>query len=344
MSGDGFVERMAAITQGFMDARLVILGVELRLFDRLAEGPAGAAELARDLGLTPRGTEIVCDALVALELLTKDRGVYANTEEVDRHLVRGRPGSMAHITGHRGQMFRSWARLDEIVRHGRTGRERSKATLADREVNRNFILGMAEVGRHRVGPIIDRLGLEEAGHLVDLGGGPGHYCCEAVRRVAGLEATLVDLPLTVEVAAEYIAGQGLTDRVRTLACDFYRDELDLGRPADVVLISQVLHAEGPEENRALLRGIAPWVVPGGRVVVVENPVDEDRTSPRAGARFAVNMLAGTARGRTYTAAEIGAWLDDAGFAPQPPEDVAPRTLMIQGVRGATAPEPRAAVS
>ena len=40
---------------------------------------------------------------------------------------------------------------------------------------------------------------------------------------------------------------------------------------------------------------------------------EDRTSPRAGALFAINMLVGTPEGGTYTEAEYEAWLGEAGF-------------------------------
>ena len=39
----------------------------------------------------------------------------------------------------------------------------------------------------------------------------------------------------------------------------------------------------------------------------------DRTRPRAGALFAINMLVGTAGGGTYTFDEIAAGLTQAGF-------------------------------
>ena len=331
MSEPSFVERVTRASQGFLDAKIILLGVELRLFDRLSAGSASAAELVEDLDLTLRGTEIVADALVALGYLTKQDGIYANTPDVDRHLVRGQPESIAFITGHRNRMFHSWAHLEEIVRHGKPEREREKATLTDSDANCDFILGMAEVSAGRVGPILDRLGLASARRFVDLGGGPAQYCCEAARRHPELEACLVDLELTVQVARDYIAGQGLTDRVETRVCDFFReDELDLGGPADVVLISQVLHAEGEGPCRELLHKLRPHVRPGGRVAIAENLVDPGRTSPLAGARFAVNMLAGTTRGRTYTADEISSWLCDAGFDPHPVERIADRTYLIQG--------------
>ncbi len=326
---DEFELRLTRATNGFMEAKILMAGVELRLFDRLAEGSATVAALAADLEVTERGVAILADALVGYGYLTRQGDRYANTPNTDRALVRGRPGSQAYIIGHRNLMYRSWGQLEQVVRRGRQVPEKAKATLADREANRNFILGMAEVSRERQGAILDRLPLADASLFVDLGGGPAHYACEAVRRHPGLRALLVDLPLTVEVAREFIEGQGGSDRVATLVCDFYGvPELDLGEPADVMLISQVLHAEGPDENAALLKKVAPWVKPGGAVVIVENLLDPDRAGPVHATTFAVNMLTGTQRGRTYTADEVCDWLRDAAFEPGEVDEIAPRTQLI----------------
>ncbi len=326
---EGFADRINRVTNGFMEAKIVMAGVELRLYDRLSEGAATADELSADLAITRRGIEILADALTALGYLAKADGRYANVEGTERYLVRGKSGSFAFITGHRNHMYGGWGALEEVIRHGKKERERDKPTLADVETNRNFILGMAEVSRERLGAILDRLPLDGAKLFVDLGGGPAHYGCEVVRRHPGLRALQLDLPLTTEVAREYIAEQGLADRIEARVVDFYaEDSFEIDPKADVLLISQVLHAEGEEENRSLLRKVFACVRPGGWVAIVENPVDEGRTSPVPGAMFAVNMLASTARGRTYTEGEMASWLEEAGFEPRPGELVAPRTLLI----------------
>lgn len=327
--GEPFAARLQRVAQGFQEAKIVMLGCELGLYDRLARSAADTTELARDLGVTARGIEILADALVATGYLTKERGRYANRPEVDAWLVRGRPGSLAHTMAHRNLTLRNWAQLDEIIRSGPLRREADKPTLVDPVANRNFILAMAEAGRERVAPLVARLPLATARRMVDLGGGPGHYACEAVRQHPALRATVVDLPLTVAVAREFIASQGLQEQIDTLTCDFFGTPvLDLGGPADVVLVSQVLHAEGPEQNQALLRKLALVLPGGGWVAVSENLVDAERTSPVMGALFAVNMLAGTERGRTYTEAEISGWLRAAGFEPRPVERIAERTSLI----------------
>ena len=39
----------------------------------------------------------------------------------------------------------------------------------------------------------------------------------------------------------------------------------------------------------------------------------DKTAPRSGALFAINMLVGTVSGSTYSEEEYAAWLREAGF-------------------------------
>jgi hypothetical protein len=43
-------------------------------------------------------------------------------------------------------------------------------------------------------------------------------------------------------------------------------------------------------------------------------MQSDKTAPRAGALFAINMLVGTPGGSTYSEAEYRVWLGQAGFA------------------------------
>ena len=85
-------------------------------------------------------------------------------------------------------------------------------------------------------------------------------------------------------------------------------------PFDLVFLSQVVHAEDDAKNRALFAAIAARIAPGGRLVVHERTVEEDRSRPAEAALFAVNMLAMTAGGTTYTA-RVAAGLTAADGSP-----------------------------
>ena len=93
--------------------------------------------------------------------------------------------------------------------------------------------------------------------------------------------------------------------------DFETDPLPPGH--DLAFVSAILHQNSPGENLALCRRIHEALVPGGRIVIRDHVMQPDRTRPRAGALFAINMLVGTAGGGTYTFDEITGGLRQAGF-------------------------------
>ena len=47
---------------------------------------------------------------------------------------------------------------------------------------------------------------------------------------------------------------------------------------------------------------------GGRIIIQDFVMSEDKTQPIEGAMFSLNMLVGTAHGSTYSADEIEEWL------------------------------------
>ena len=65
---------------GMPMARSIMAGVRLGIFARLAKGPAGADELARELELAPAGTRLLLDSLFALGHVEREGGRYELTK------------------------------------------------------------------------------------------------------------------------------------------------------------------------------------------------------------------------------------------------------------------------
>jgi hypothetical protein len=104
---------------------------------------------------------------------------------------------------------------------------------------------------------------------------------------------------------------GVRDRVDLVPGDFYEDDLPAG--ADLAFISAIVHQNSREQNRELFRKVHAALVPGGRILIRDIVMDETRTRPVGGALFAVNMLAGTPRGGTFTLGELREDLEAVGF-------------------------------
>ena len=76
---------------GFWGSKAFLSAVELGLFTVLAEGALDADKLRARLGLNQRGARDLFDAMVAMGMLQKRDGKYANTPETDFYLDRAKP-------------------------------------------------------------------------------------------------------------------------------------------------------------------------------------------------------------------------------------------------------------
>jgi len=322
-------DRLDTLASGFMVAKLLLTGVELRLFDHLTGDGATAAAVAPAVGGTVRGVEILLDALVAVEIVEKRGDRYRNRPDYAPLLVGDGEGQFAALLRHRNHCFRGWARLAERIRGEAPGGD-DRSVIRDPEANRSFIRAMAAVSSERAQAVVAHLELDGVRTVGDLGGGPGSYLLAMVARAPEIEPYLIDLPLTIDTARELLAEGGVGDAVRTVVWDFYNEPAPPAGlpPFDLLFLSQVAHAESPERNGALFARLAPMLSPGGRLVVHETTVEPDHTQPVEATLFAVNMVAMTDGGRVYTAGEIAAWGEAAGLVCEGWNHLGPRSCLI----------------
>ena len=124
-----------------------------------------------------------------------------------------------------------------------------------------------------------------------MGGGPGTYTIAFLRAVPGMTATLFDLPDVIQMARERLESEGMIDRVTLIPGSYDDDELPQGH--DLALLSAIIHSNSLDGNLELYRKVFRALKPGGRILIRDHVMEPDRTRPRDGAVFAINMLVGT---------------------------------------------------
>ncbi len=297
-------ESLSALARGFMESRVFLTAAELDLFTLLADGPLSLEEAAAARGADRRALAILLDALTALGLLQKTDGRW-RTPAALVPLLSSRSGrSLLPLALHSVNLWDRWSRLTETVAGTRP--------VAGDGWTRSFIGAMHAIAAPQADEIVAAVGPGSARRLLDVGGGPATYTLAFLRAAPGLHATLFDLPEVVEIARENATRAGLVDRVDLVAGDLRTDALPGGH--DLAFVSAIVHMLGPAGNVALFRKVHDALLPGGRIVLRDHVMSPDRTAPRAGALFAVNMLVGTKDGGTFTLEELSAWLEEAGFA------------------------------
>jgi len=332
-------ERIDAMMSAYQDATILLtagrLGVFAALTDPAQPGTSGpardAGELASELSLEPRPLEIVLLALVAAEILTRDdAGRFALRPELAPLLLPAGADSVASIMNHHFHLLQRWPFLDGVLRTGRpVPREGDRPAPA---ALRAFICGMKDVSRRSSAEVLEAVDLTGCRRLLDLGGGPATASITFAQRYPELACVVFDLPDVVPIAAEEIAAAGLEDRITTAAGDYHVD--DLGSGFDVVYVSNIIHSMGAEETERLFAASAAALGPGGLIVVKDFFLEDSRTEPAWGARFAVNMLVGTEAGKSYTWSETEAALAAAGFGEMVRHAVARHSGIITATRRA----------
>lgn len=306
-------DELSETIRGFMPSRVLLTALELDVFTAVQRSalPPGAEELARSLGTDPRATRVLLDALVALGVLARHGPGYVNAPAAARYLAAGSPDDASTALRHNLSLWRTWSDLTEVVRQGHPVQHREMDGRGD-DWTVPFIAAMHRNAAVRAPMVVRAVGTAGVRRLIDIGGGSGAYAIAFARERADLEAEVFDLATVTPIARRNVEAAGLPAQVRTREGDLRRDAF--GEGWDLALLSAICHMLGPDGVRDLLRRVHAALAPGGRVVIQDHVMAEDRTAPRAGALFAVNMLAGTPEGGTYTEGEYRAWLAEAGFA------------------------------
>lgn len=337
--------------------RMAAAATRLGVFQALSQGPLTAGEVAERTGTHPRGAALLLDALRAhgyVRLHANGNGGagsngggihsngsaerYENSDASARWLVRGDQPSFADtLEFWDALLFELWPSLERSLVEGQPPTdwyawlERHPPTL------RSFQSMLGRMARGAGPGIVKAAALPEGTRrLLDVGGSHALYSAAFCAAHPDLHATVLDFPGALDVGRENVRAEGLQDRIELRAGDFIRQPL--GHGYDAVLLCRVVHGLHAEGNLALLRKAYDALVPGGRVLVVEeyDPGHRpaDAVSDAFMHTFSLNMyhLQGA---QNYPTEVIAGWLRAAGFDPASVrEDPAGNDRVIQAARPA----------
>jgi hypothetical protein len=308
---------------GFWASKTLLSAVELGLFTALGTGALTAQQVGRTLGLHPRGCTDFLDSLVSLNFLTRTgdgrAARYANTAETAIFLDRRSPayvGGMLEMANSR--LFRFWGSLTEALRTGEPQNEVKTeggdffgALYADEARLEQFLGAMQGMQTGNFHALLDAIDLSSVTTLCDVGGANGGFCALAAQRHPHLEAITFDLPPVRPIAERTLATMGVAGRVAAVAGNFFVDELP---SADMIVMGNVLHDWNDDEKQLLIAKAHAALRGGGRLVAIENVLDDARRANTFGLLMSLNMLIETPGGSDYTAAQFDGWCRRAGFA------------------------------
>lgn len=321
--------RLMRLSAGFRESKIILTANEFDLFTALSGKRLSANEAAEKIQADARAVAVIMDALTAMGFLIKENELYRNSEVSERFLVKGKPDYKGDLLKFMNGSWKHWNNLEETIKTGVVNLEDDLPNKSPAH-NRVYIRAMDNVGMERAARVAKRLDLSNVKKMLDVAGGAATYSIAFAEENPQLTSVVLDLPLPLEVALENIEKNGLRERIATRAESYwdasYKPEFDM------VLISQIIHGLSYSQCAELIKRSARALAPGGRMIVHDSILSEDRTFPYHAALFSAYMLAATEQGRSYTFSEVREWMENAGLGNIGRIELDAESEMVEGVK------------
>lgn len=302
--------RLQNIAQAYGQSAALMAAVEVGLFTAVSQGAGTYGEVALALDIHPTNAERLMVMLCAAGLLEKVEGRHRNAPDVERFLVQGRAGYMGPWITFTKPQWNEWGRLGE---HIRTRDLRDMAaietfTVADarRYHDATYSIGLG-AGR-RFARQVDLAG---RARMMDIGGGSGAYCIAAAQAHPAIRAVVLDLPVVCEVARDFIAEHGLSERVVAEPCDFTRDPFPTD--CDIAVMASNLPMYSPEVIAQVVAKAHDALLPGGQMHLIGETINDERTGPWGPAYWGLGQAVVDSLGLAHSEADVIGYFRAAGF-------------------------------
>jgi 3-hydroxy-5-methyl-1-naphthoate 3-O-methyltransferase len=308
-------ERLLQFGFGYAPPLIIGAAAANGVFDALANGAKTVEQVSAETGASVRGLRAVMNALIGLELLTKDdEGNYSLTPESEAFLVSGKPGTLAgFFPMSMRRLIPLWLKLDDVVRTGQPSEARNTEQPGT-DFFQELVENIIPMSFGAANALADHLKIAELKNelrVLDVAAGSGIWGTVLAQRSPRVRVTAVDWAGMIPTTKRIVQKSGVADHFSYIEGDVL--EADFGNGYDVATLGHILHSEGEERSRQLLKKTAGALRSGGTIAIGEWLVNDERTEPLNGLMFAVNMLVNTEQGDTFSFNEIEHWLEEAGF-------------------------------
>ncbi len=295
---------------GYYSSQALYVAANLGLADLLVGGPLPVADLAAAVGADADSLHRILRLLVHEGIFELDGDGVVSLNPAAEQLKTGVQGSMRDLILVFGEEF--YQAFGELLISVKTGRDAFRLTFGrglfeylnehpDRGRAFDRAMGAGAVFFTSIPYAYD---FSEVSTVVDVGGGNGTLLGSILAAHSHLLGVLYDAGPVVEAAAAGLRAQGVLQRVRMEAGNFFNS---IAAGGDAYLFSRILHDWTDEQCLTILANCRKAINAGGRILVVE------RLLPGAYATAAdVNMLAVTG-GRERSREEFAALMEQTGF-------------------------------
>jgi hypothetical protein len=302
---------------GYGYSQCVYVAAKLGIADLVANGPRSINDLAELTATHPQSLYRVMRALASVGVFAEELGGgrrfrLTPAAELLRSDIHGSQRALAILMGE--EYFRAWGDLLYSVRTGKPafdvifGQPLFDFLSRNPEQAANFDRAMVAAHGYETAAIIEACDFSQYTNVIDVGGGNGNTLCGILGRHAHLRGTVYDLPGVIDRAGQTVQREGMSDRIRLVAGDFFQSVPGSG---DAYVLRHIIHDWNDEKAGRILRNVRQVINEGARVFIVDSVIPEGN-EPFFSKLLDLTMLIAPG-GQERTEAEFRDLLRRAGF-------------------------------
>lgn len=271
------------LLSGMWIARSLQVVAKLLVADLLTDGPRPVSALASACGADAGALRRLLHALSTVGIFAHQEGDAFAQTPLSAALTTGSAfsvGAAAQLFGSDWQ-WNAWSKLEHSVRTGAPAFDAAHGTdlveyldevnPAAGELFDSAMAGLAELLNKAVISAYDFAGSER---VIDVGGGHSKLLLEILEKRPALTGMLIDRRARVEKFRKAVADSPVRGRLELAVCDDCRKPLPY--KADTMLLNRVLHDWDDENAARVLSASRAALQPGGRLVVIEQLLGNDK--------------------------------------------------------------------
>ena len=310
------------------ESNILISALELNIFSVIGKKTMTAKQIARIAKIQYEGAEIILNALAGMGVLFKVKNEYKNSTATYKHFCSLSPEYKKGTIMLKKENRSEYEQLSKIIKFGKDYTQyESEETPVFRKMFTYAMHERSELYVDKVAKIICR---NDVGKLCDLGSGPGSYSVAILKKDKKAFATLIDRPAAINVARKIHKNHSTHKRIKFVCGDFFVNNFESG--FNTVLLSNIIHIYNSKENGKLFKKIFKALSLGGRIILYDYFLHDNKIKPYDAALFAVTMLLYTKTGKSYTSAETISLLKDTGFTRLKKINVGNGSSIIEGIK------------
>lgn len=304
-------EDLSSIAFGFMASKALFAGLHVDIFSVLADGSKTAEQLAEATDIPLNRIVMLTTALSSVGLLTiSDDKKITNSPAAQSFLSKQTKYDFGDYLRYQidQQMYPFLLQLNAVMkgelsddaiasyRHWMTDEEQASVYSESQHA------GSLGPGR----TLARKVDLADATSLLDVGGGTGAMTISLCKEYPKLQATIIDFPNVAEIGWRFVSEADLVDRVRYIPGNAV--EVQWPGNQDAILMSYLMSGVAGESVEGLLRKAFDAMAPGGKLMVHDFMVEQDRRGPALAALWQLQHMAFTPDARSLS---VG-WLTETG--------------------------------